>query len=138
MPPKCSQFCLLSVAIFMFLSTQLFFRNVLLDQKGGHAPQQYAAAFPSSVNARKLLDEDPIHIFTAICIRHEMTENDPGLTSIRSIIAARDIGASHNRRYVFHIVLDKWVASLINYNTSLPIPHGKIIAKDFLATFHDV
>ena len=52
-------------------------------------------------------DDNPIHIVQAFCIDNGFDATDPGLTAMRSILAARAAGASPNRRYVFHLIVDE-------------------------------
>ena len=58
---------------------------------------------------RALKDEEPIHIFHAICAagtaHHDMDWH--GLTVIKTILMAREVGPSKNRRYHFHVAIDR-------------------------------
>ena len=59
---------------------------------------------------RLLLDESPIHVALAFCASGtNLSDTDNGLTVVRSILAARENGPSHNRRYIFHIITDATV-----------------------------
>jgi hypothetical protein len=53
------------------------------------------------------IDESPIHIVQTFCIYDGLKATDPGLTAMRSILAARAAGASRHRRYVFHVLVDE-------------------------------
>jgi hypothetical protein len=66
-----------------------------------------AASAPISLT-RSQLDEIPIHIIHAYCSSYgKVDQAENGLTVVRSILMARENGASSNRRYVFHIVTDE-------------------------------
>jgi hypothetical protein len=90
------------------------------------------------LHSRRYLDEIPIHVMFIMCVRFTMEASDAGLTSLRSILAARELGVSRNRRYVFHFILDKWSAWLMNHNTSAKVPHGSLLEPSFITTFHDM
>ena len=75
---------------------------VLTDEQ----PSPLPAASRAEWRAR--VDEEPIHIFHAICgtsiPAHDMDWH--GLTIVKTILMARATGASKNRRYHFHIATD--------------------------------
>ena len=107
-----------------------FFRLGAL-QSSPQVPQVAASAL------REALDEDPIHIVHSYCIYEELKPTDPGLTVLRSILAARATGASHNRRYVFHIIADEFSAWLLSNNHSAVMPWGKRLeSPGSLIAFH--
>jgi hypothetical protein len=88
--------------------------------------------------ARRLRDEDPIHIVHSFCIYEELKKTDPGLTVIRSILAARAAGSSRNRKYVFHILADEFAAWLLSNNRSAQMPWGKRLdSPKSLDEFHE-
>jgi hypothetical protein len=79
-------------------------------------PAQAAAA---AAAARK----SPIHIIQAFCsYSWEFEHGHNGMTSVRSILVAREGGTSRDRPYVFHIIADDPVTNAIqkglNYNVS--------------------
>ena len=64
---------------------------------------------------RAAKDEQPIHIFHSICA-HGVAHHDldwHGLTVIKTILMARETGASRNRRYHFHIASDTAMRRLL-------------------------
>ena len=93
---------------------------------------------PGTSTSRQSLDEDPIHIAHSFCIYEGLKKTDPGLTVLRSILAARAAGASHNRRYVIHILADEYAAWLLSNNRSASMPWGKRLeSPGSLDLFHE-
>lgn len=89
----------------------------------------------SVVDARGAVDEPPIHILMTYCLDEGLDRTEFGLTSLRSILAARSMGATPRRRYVIHLIVDVWTKWLITNNSSDPLPHGKHMPKAPLAAF---
>ncbi len=142
--PNVFAILLLTTIIAFFVGEQFFrvfdsnARESIRIKNSGYAPRQNTDEHSCSSKTRSEIDEEPIHVLMAMCMRNVMLKEDVGLTSMRSILAARDIGTSHNRRYVFHLVLNAWTAWLVNYNTSVPLPGGTALPKSFITTFHEV
>lgn len=84
---------------------------------------------PSSADLRRVLDEEPIHIVQSFCIFHKIAKSDPGLTALRSILAARAAGPSSNRRYIIHILADIYAGWLLSNNRSAEMPWGRRLER---------
>jgi hypothetical protein len=90
-----------------------------------------------AADARRLLDDDPIHITQTFCVDAKPSKAGPGLTALRSMLAARATGASRNRRYVIHIFVDEAAAWLLANNRSMQMPHGFHIDSESLDQFNE-
>lgn len=93
----------------------------------------------------QLHDDEPIHIAQSLCISDGLSMKDAGLTSLRSILAARAAGTSL-RRYVIHLFVDISAGWLISFNRSATMPSArqpwgehreKLQSPDSMDLFHE-
>lgn len=87
----------------------------------------------SAISSRAQIDEDPIHVILAYCTGNgQVDKADNGLTTVRSILMARENGVSRNRKYVFHVVADDIVgrAMLEARNATRPWAPGDYPDRD--------
>ena len=117
--------------------------RLLLESPSPHLRNRTApeSPFPPK-SSRSLLDDTPIHIALAFCASGaNLGVKDNGLTVVRSILAARENGLSHNRRYTFHIVTDAIVERAWDeaFNATRVWRNGELPDRDiFLRRWSDV
>lgn len=130
-------FCV--VAVVALATSAILAPAILSESVAAAVPPGSAYATPSTHTSRAALDNDAIHIVQTYCIINGIERTDAGLTTLRSILAARASGPSRSRRYVFHILADEWVSWLIAYNSSTPLPFGKHLKNpESLDLFHEL
>ena len=95
---------------------------------------------PDDLVARKCgYKDDPIIFVQTLCINNGLERSDPGLTAVRSILAARAAGFSPNRRYIFHFLVDNYAGWLFSNNYTATMPHGKLLKyPDSLNLFQEL
>ena len=80
--------------------------------------------------------DDPIHIMMTYCLEQGLDRAETaGLTSLRSLLAARSTGSSRTRKYVVHLLVDTWAEWLLRNNVSAPVPPGKHMPHNALEIF---
>ena len=81
----------------------------------------------------------PMHIIQAYCsYSGEFEHGHNGMTSVRSILTARENGRTRNRPIVFHIVIDDPVANAIQKGLNYTVPGKSNGAATLMNRWGDV